>query len=134
MSTKKHYTKLEGHEGPYFPEGIDTLNEAYGDENKFVTTGADLDKMGRSLTGFVEQNRPATEDGYTWFWAQTYSTMDRNGKMIVLFPWSQDWKKRNRTQADRSIAFYKHGEVTIEELSGLAAVLARTITKGETTL
>jgi len=122
MSKKKvKKAVLLGFDGPIFPEGVDSLNKIY---NQVNTSGSILDKIVKFISKpgeFVERDRPATSDKYHWFWSLLFNV--KEGKVAVLFPWSQDWSKRGGLQLDRSIALYTQGKVTDEDLKLLIGKL-----------
>ncbi len=118
MSLQRFDAPLEGYSRQVWPEGLDELNKAYGDRN---LCGQTLDHLGRSVPGYTHQDRPTTpgedlaraQDHYDWFWALNFKF--GNDKVAVLFPWKQDWDKKDGSQTDRSISTYVDGSPEAEE-------------------
>lgn len=115
MSGKQHFdAKLKGYNPPVFPQWIEELNRLV---NGFV-----LQKVGGSINGFLEKTRPRTSDGYGWFWGLKFS-LGLGKRVLVAFPWSQDWERTDGLELDRSIAVYVTRDVIPEELNSLLAKL-----------
>jgi hypothetical protein len=106
---------LTGYEKQVFPRILDDLNKRY-DIGGF--SGSSLKKTGKQIEGFEKMDRPTTQDGYCWFWGLHFLT--RLGKVAVLFPWAQDWGRRDGSQMDRSVAIYTKGDVDSEEVGAIA--------------
>jgi hypothetical protein len=109
VSRAKIRAELAEYGEPTFPEGIDRLNDAFEARRAAQQdlNGAVLERVGTKVFGFSRMFRPTTADDYTWFWALEFARGD--GRIIVCFPWAQDWNKRDGSQADRSIAVYARG-------------------------
>ena len=118
MSNRKIKTSLEGYDRQVFPKGLDQLNRAY---DEITNCGESLLKLGEEIAGFETMDRPTTRDKYIWFWALHFKIGE--GKAATLFPWAQDWKKRNGIQLDRSIATYTKGEVDTQDVDRLVESL-----------
>jgi hypothetical protein len=108
---------LPGWNGPFFPEGVPRLQQAFSSCQ--VCTGAQLEQigveLGKELGAEVACERPVTEEGlgnphYTWFWSVVFKWTGK--KVAILFPWAQDWGKRNGTQTERCVAVYHVDELS----------------------
>jgi len=116
MSLKKHRgAKLERYKGPIFPSILKQLRQTYKDTN--TNNGSKLEDIGKKVGGYIEMTRPKTSDGYWWFWALHFRR-DR-GKVVILFPWAQDWDKADGDGGDRSIAVYTKGLVSPKTVKSL---------------
>ncbi|MFZ2188867.1 MAG: hypothetical protein WAV73_04865 [Candidatus Moraniibacteriota bacterium] len=104
--------KLEGYSGP-----MDISTSQLQDclDSMGPKSGETMDKIGRGIADYIEPFHPVTSDGYCWFWGGRFKT--KSGAIAVLIPWSQDWKRNNGSQADRSMAVYSQGAVTKEEVA-----------------
>ncbi|MFH0949301.1 MAG: hypothetical protein V1802_02330 [Candidatus Aenigmatarchaeota archaeon] len=114
MSNKKVRTALDGYERQLFPEKLDELNKVY---DEVGSNGFALEKSGTIIDGYELRDRPTTKDRYTWFWGLHFRT--EKGKIATLFPWAQDWDKRDGIQLDRSIAIYTKGKVDTQDVDSL---------------
>lgn|GEM_PF-2446712 len=114
MSRQLVDTKFPEYEGPVSVTATATFQdvlEKYGGFN-----GGTLMAAGQKVSGFTSLGHmPLTEDGYTWFWGGNFQTAS-GGKIAVLIPWSQDWNRRDGSQADRAVAVYTNGTVSINEV------------------
>ncbi len=136
MSNQKHkHARLDRYNGPFFPRGLDDLDQAktrFGSVN-----GMDLDDLGKTVRGYKGQTRPKTSDGYSWFWVLHFQLnkpfwfwsvleflFGIHGKEIAIaFPWSQDWENTDGTKNDRSLAIYTRGNVNETQMATLLSKL-----------
>ena len=95
---------LLGTIAPQFPQGIKRLNTLY-DKREWIES--ELQKIGRSVIGFLAMRTVITSDDYVWCWGLVFT---RDGKEIVVaFPSDKD---------NRSIAFYStFGEEVLNKLA-----------------
>ena len=111
---------LRGYSGPFFPDYIRKLQEAFYGKRSFSFNGSNLDIFGLGVPGFVGTKRlKTTGDGYCWFWSMHFKT--RTGKVIILFPWGQDFEGSDGTSADRHIALHTDGECTDADIRTIVA-------------
>lgn len=96
---------LGGFGAPLFPSTIDLLNTTLGE--RYGLDGFVLKEVGDMVEGFVGKWRPTTTDGYTWFWALTFTR--GGGTIVVCFPYARDGERRDGSPADRSAAVYAVG-------------------------
>lgn len=103
--------KLEGYEGPFFPAGIETINETY--RKTKIQEWSWLEEFVRYSPMYVGITKPTTSDGHEWFGSVTFKAP--RGFIKATFPQPGD---------DRSVAFYFQGEVTGEEKNQIVLCLA----------
>lgn len=106
MSRARVQEVLEGFDGPFYPENIDDLNDVFASYNY---CGSLLSETGKKIEGFKKLlHRQVTlgsnRVGYSWFWGLEFNF--GGNKIVVLFPWVQDWNKTDGIQLDRSIAMF----------------------------
>jgi hypothetical protein len=68
-----------------------------------------------------------TEDRYYWFAHMCFRV--GAGETLVLFPWAQDFSRKNGSPADRPIAVLTKGEVPNVEVNKTMDLLASELTK-----
>jgi len=107
---------LSGYGKPIFPTVLAQLDKIQ--EETQTSTGHELEQAAKRITGYVRQTRPTTSDGYFWFWALHFRG-GVGGKIIVLFPWSQDWDASDGSQNDRSQAIHTKGKVSESDVDAL---------------
>jgi hypothetical protein len=117
MSRTLIRTALKGYEGP-LPVDTNRLRDTL-DLGSF--SGDLLNQAYQKVPGHIRQFRPRTDDGYSWFWALLFRV--GGGEVAILIPWSQDWAKKDGSQADRAIAVYTSGTVQEGEVAELLTKL-----------
>lgn len=115
MSGKKHFdARLEDHR-LVFPDRIREMNEVV---DNMPMNGLILQRVGNTIKGYKGISRPTTSDGYCWFWAIKFR-LPIFKRILVAFPWSQDWDKEDGLQLDRSIAFHTSNDVSTKDINAL---------------
>lgn len=121
MSVKRYVNaKMTGYDGPVFPANILKFNQAKG---RVTFKDQDYGRMAKAMERRTNHlvsstNLVQTSDGYHWCFGLVFDLAA--GKVLVLFPWSQDWKEKSRVRLDRSIAFYTVGKVPPEEIENIS--------------
>ncbi len=129
MSRQLVRTRLLWHKGPLAQVVADPLFEVLNVNHYNNLLLDDVCSQVLNYEGPFHKHEmhPKTSDGYGWFSARRFSC--QRGKIVILFPWAQDWEKQDGSQFDRSIAVYTKGVVTREDvtatISDLAFVLSR---------
>jgi len=119
MSKELARVKLAGYDGPI--RAAVSLQEVC-DTPESKLSGTVLEDASKGVPGFKGRTRPITQDGYRWFWALHFATP--RGELAILFPWGQDWERRDGSRFDRAIAVYSKGEVTQTEVLLFQVLLA----------
>ncbi|MFA6436838.1 MAG: hypothetical protein WC242_01815 [Candidatus Paceibacterota bacterium] len=125
MSREIVQAGLTGFVGPIEHSLLDALNNAWDNRTSRDEDGL-KNTLSKKIQSFVGPLfRIATSDGYKWFWAANFKI--GAGKLVLLFPWSQDWKKKDRSQMDRSIGIYTEGEVDDDALNTVLVQIIRAL-------
>ncbi len=116
MSNKRIASKLEGFDTQRFPPWLHIFNEAY---DRGLDDQVMLYEIGRKTPGYIDCGAPTTIDEDTgdkcyWFFAMYFRTME--GEIATLFPWANDYDRKDGTRMERSIAIHTKGDVREEEL------------------
>lgn len=112
LSRKRVNVALKGWVGPVFPEEIEDLNTLFNAVGAF---GKDLEQISLTIKGFVDMDKPITEDGYDWFWGLHFKV--GQGKIAILFPKARDLRGKDGICLDRSITIYHKGKVNFLAIS-----------------
>lgn len=102
--TKVLSAKYWGLKGPDFPAALESLQALV---DKAVFSSVHIERIARTLPGFLRTWRPQTTDGYTWFTAVEFAAP--RGTINIFFSWCQDWQKKDGSACDRHIAVYVKG-------------------------
>jgi hypothetical protein len=141
MSLEKHAdARLKGWLGPYFPESIKELADAWQgviaacqqlgsarNWNLDTNVTYDLVIAAETVPSFDKlEEGVRTSDPYTWPWAFNFKF--RKGKVKITIPHAHDRRQRDGSAFDRSPAVYVQGSVprrNVEEiLSDLATAIS----------
>lgn len=114
MSSQQHKNALLCGITPIFPDLITDLNYIFSLNE---VNGVFLKELGQKIDGFLEMTRPTTNDGYGWFWALIFKFGTTT--IIIAFPWTQDWKKKDEISLDRSIAIYTNNINDVDQVNKL---------------
>ncbi|MFA6895939.1 MAG: hypothetical protein WC242_01855 [Candidatus Paceibacterota bacterium] len=125
MSQKLAKVGLERFVGPIEHSLLDALNSAW--DNGMSRNGCNLKIIFQKVSGYDHLSRPCTSDDYMWFWGAEFEV--GAGKLMLLFPWSQDWDKKDGSQMDRSIGIYTKGDVDDDALSTVLVQIIRVLEK-----
>ncbi len=119
-------SKVEAHlpryDGPFFPDlthELTALLATYGSS----WTGEFLKKIGHRTFGYMRQDFGVkTSDNYVWFWGLEFRT-GKNGRIVVLFPWSTMKLGDETSMPNRSVAVYTNGKVTEKAIERVLSIL-----------
>jgi hypothetical protein len=107
-------TELRGFPVQYGEDVVKHLNRVYSERPK---NNADLREIGRAVSPTAKHIlHGRTADDYIWFGTLEYRL--GSVKVVVLFPWSQDWDS-SRSQMDRSINVYSDKKLPNEVVGDL---------------
>lgn len=79
--------------------------------------GDTIERAAATVQGHMGKFQAVTTDGYDWFCAHRFQT--GSGEVAILFPWNQDWGRKDLSQADRSVGVYTHGKVAKAEIESI---------------
>lgn len=108
---------LPGYQGPFFFPCLEKMQEEFYGATHEQFCGQDLKDIVRSIPGYLEMNRPYTEDRYQWFWALEFKV--GASRIAILLPLGWDAKKSDDTSADRHIALYQKGDPSDQAIQGI---------------
>lgn len=95
--------RVEGYDGPHFPDVVDELNELVERANIHGgTLKRVVEEMGGKLDLF-----PVTSDRYTWYRGATIPKCAKS--IMILFPWRQNFDGGPDNQRDYSVGIYVQG-------------------------
>lgn len=132
MSNRKMRSSATFSDAQLFPDSLAPLQRFWGGKRTVNFSLPNLNEIGKDLPGFrcmEATTREKTKDGYVWFWSPTFDT--RDGKVMVAFPWCQDFDKRGGTSTDRHISIFTAGNPTAEEVDEIISKLLQTLTDYE---
>lgn len=126
MSNQRVWTNLTFGNVQLFPKSLTPLQRFWGGDRVGDYCMARLIEVSKDIPGLrLEEatRRSSTSDGYDWFWSPTFDT--RDGRVMVAFPWCQDFRKNDGTSTDRHITIYAAGNPTAREIDKIISKLNR---------
>lgn len=118
MGNARHANaRLEDYDGPFFPDWADRFSAQI---DWASCTGDWLREVATNVSGFRGIERPATSDGYVWYWALKFQC--GAGWVVVLVPWAQ-YVVTDR-EPERSIAVHCRGGADLVDVDMIVRRLA----------
>jgi len=120
MSRELISTTLTDFDGPQFPEQLARIHELVyptsGGTGMVGLDGMNIVECAIATGSHHTDQRHfgETSDHYLWYRRCVFDLQD--GQVVILFPWAQDWDKKDGCQSDRSTALYTTQGVKKEAL------------------
>lgn len=121
MSNKQVRTPLTGFEGPFFPRELSELHQKMYGQGDRVVSGLGLIKLFERIPSFRELSYAKTEDGHHWPEAAEFRV---SGIVVrILFPFAQDFLRRDGSLSERHCALYAESDVNRFEIRRLLVAI-----------